>query len=111
MDLVVSRNQSGVSLFPRRNRRRADKWAKDVPGHGADETRQITIDFAISTSSKISPPQVIFEGTTERCHHPNADVYQAQGWQITESLLTGKPNCVLVSLKYLSFFSINHQCT
>ena len=67
-------------------RRRAGVEQKDVAGHGADDACQLSVDLAISGSGKIVPPQAIFEGTTERCHPPNTNLYWTSGWQITESL-------------------------
>ena len=47
---------------------------KEISDHTADDKRQITIGFAISVFGTLTPPQVIFEGTMEQSHPPNADV-------------------------------------
>ena len=57
--LVASRDQSGVMIFPRRCKRRADKGSKQAPGIEADDKRAVTIDFAITADGQVIPPQVL----------------------------------------------------
>ena len=83
--LVASRDQSGILLFPRRGKRRAKKGARQVPGISANDKRALTIDFALTADGQVVPPQVIFEGTTDRCHPANACDFEKDGWQIRHS--------------------------
>ena len=83
--LVASWDQSGILLFPRRGKRRAEKGATEVPGIAADDKRALTIDFALTADGQVVPPQVIFEGTTDRCHPADAFDFEKDGWQIRHS--------------------------
>ena len=82
---MASRDQSGILLFPRRGKHRAEKGAKEVPGIAADDKRALTIDFALTADGQVVPPQVIFEGTTDRCHRENTCYFEKNGWLIRHS--------------------------
>ena len=64
--MVVSRDQSANHIFPRRGVCRAPKGATAVPGHGSDDKRVVTMDYAISAAGDVLAPQIIFEGLTAR---------------------------------------------
>ena len=78
--LVVSCDQSGLNLFPRRDVRRDAKDDKHVARQGAED-KHVTAHIAIAGDGSVLPPQVIFEGTTATSLLENAPVYFAPGWQ------------------------------
>ena len=83
--MVVSRDQSGLHLFPRQGIGRAEKGSQCVDGIGNDDKRMMTIDYSISAAGDVLPPQVIFEGLTERSLPSNAAEFIAKGWQLCYS--------------------------
>ena len=42
----------------------------------------MTIDYGISAAEDVLPPQMIFEGLTERSLPSNAAKFVAKGWQL-----------------------------
>ena len=63
--MVVSRDQSGLNIYPRRGVRRAARGSTHVPAHGHDDKRMVTIDYAISASGVALNPQVVVKGQQE----------------------------------------------
>ena len=64
--LGVSRDLSGILLFPRWGKHRAKKGAKEVPSIVANDKWALTIDVALMANGQVVPPQVIFESTADR---------------------------------------------
>lgn len=62
------------------------KGAKQVPIKGVDDKRQITAVLAVSKSGDLLPPQLFYQGLTDKCY-PN---YQfPKSWDIHHSENTG----------------------
>ena len=60
--VVLSRDQSGIHLFPRRGIRRAPRGSQIVDGIGGNDKRMVTMDYAISASHGACPASD-FRGT------------------------------------------------
>ena len=58
--------------------------AKKVEITGLGDKRQITAVFAGTQSGHFLPPQVIYQGSTEKCH-PSINDDLIEGWDITHS--------------------------
>lgn len=67
-DLVINWDQTGLKIVP------TGEWTmnlardKIVPVVGSDDKREITAVLAATASGKYLPPQLLFKGTTKRCH-------------------------------------------
>ena len=59
---------SGVKLIPVNSWTLAEKGARQVPIVGLEDKREMTMLLACTASGKMLPPQLIYAGTTEKCH-------------------------------------------
>ena len=60
----------------------APRGARQVNGEGKDDKRGITMLLASTINGRLLPPQVIYTGTTERCH-PHYSF--PEDWNITQT--------------------------
>ena len=67
-EMVVNWDQSGISIVPTCNWTMEQEGASRVEIAGLNDKRQITVTFAASLSGDLLPPQVLYQGKTERCH-------------------------------------------
>ena len=67
-DLIINIDETGLRVVP------VDKWTLDRKGveqvalTGQEDKREITCVLGCTLSGKLLPPQVIYQGMTERCH-------------------------------------------
>ena len=67
-DLIINIDETGLRVVP------VDKWTLDRKGveqvalTGQEDKREITCVLGCTLSGKLLPPQVIYQGKTERCH-------------------------------------------
>ena len=83
-ELVINWDQTGVEVIPAGNwtmNQRGDKQIH-VDVKGIDDKCQYTALLACTMSGEMLPPQIIYQGTTNRCH-PN--VVLPPDWDITHS--------------------------
>lgn len=70
----------------------AVKGSKQVPLVGIDDKREITALLAINMAGHMLPPQIIYSGTTEKCHPstvfpPEWDIYHTKNhWSNSDSM-------------------------
>jgi hypothetical protein len=83
--LVINVDQTGLHLLPSANFTYEKKGAAAVAVLGAEDKRQITACLASSMHGDLLPLQLIFTGTTSRCHPPATDNSGAAGVHITHS--------------------------
>ena len=83
LDLLFNWDQTGIHLVP------TSEWtmhqAKDkiIPISHSDDKCQITGVFAVTAcTAKYFPPQLIYEGKTQRCH---PKVVTPAGWDVWHS--------------------------
>ena len=80
--MVINFDQTGVKIIP------VSDWTLEVQGSkqvdlvALDDKREITVLLVITLSGKPLPPQIIYKGTTHRCH-PNVAI--PTGWHVTHS--------------------------
>jgi hypothetical protein len=84
-ELVVNLDQTGVHLLTTRGWGRAPVGSKEVPRLAADDKRQITVTLAVTASGAFLPPQLIFQGSTERVLPLNREESQFVGWHFATS--------------------------
>ena len=81
-DLVINWDQTGLRIVP------TGEWTmnlsgdKIVPVVGGDDKQEITAVLAATATGKYLPPQLLYKGTTNRCHPV---VTFPPGWDIWHS--------------------------
>ena len=66
-DLVINFDQIGINNIPVSSWTMEVQGAKRVEVAGKDDKRQITAVFAGSMTGDFLPPQLVYQGKTERC--------------------------------------------
>ena len=80
--LIINMDKTGLSIVP------VDKYTLEVGGSmqlavtGQEDQREITCVVACTLSGLLLPPQLIYEGKTDRCH---PKVRFPKGWDIYHS--------------------------
>ncbi len=82
-ELIVNFDQTGVSIIPVDDWTMEQEGSSDVPITGLDDKRMITVLLCYSLKLDMLPPQVIYHGTTPKCHPKG--VKFPEGWNITHS--------------------------
>ena len=81
-ELVINFDQTALSYVPTSHWTVEQEWTKHVEIIAKDDKRQITAVFVGSSSKDFLPPQLIYEGKTDRClpqfQFPSA-------WNVTKS--------------------------
>ena len=83
--MVLSHDQSGLHIFPRKGIRQPPRGSLVVDGMGCNDKHMVTIDYAICASGVVLAPQGIFEDIMERSLPANSDEYAQKGWQLRYS--------------------------
>ncbi len=78
-ELVINFDQTGISIVPVSNWTMAAKGTKQVELLGIEDKRQITILLGCTLSGDLIPPQLLYTGTTDKCH---PKVKFPEGWDI-----------------------------
>lgn len=81
-DLVINWDQTGLKIVPTGERTMHLSGDKIFPVVGSDDKREITTILAATATGKYLPPQLLFKGTTSRCHPVTAF---PDGWDIWHS--------------------------
>ena len=81
-ELVINFDQTGVKIVPVSNWTLAAQGTKQIDVIGIDDKREITMLLGMTLSGEMLPPQVIYQGLTDKCH----PVFKFPGdWQITHT--------------------------
>ena len=80
--MVVNFDQTGVNIVPTSNWTLNKAGEKQVPIAGIDDKRQVTMVLANTPTGHLLPPQVVYQGVTDRCH-PTFNF--PKGWDITHT--------------------------
>ncbi|CAH1248531.1 Hypp8212 [Branchiostoma lanceolatum] len=67
-DMVVNFDQTGVQSVPSGEWTLEEAGARQVSIVGLEDKRQITVPLTISLAGQLRPPQVLYQGKTEKCH-------------------------------------------
>jgi hypothetical protein len=81
--MIVNFDQTGVNIVPTSAWTLYETGAKQVPIAGVDDKRQVTMVLANTPLGTVLPPQVVYKGTTNRCH-PTYNF--PKDWDITHSV-------------------------
>ncbi|XP_070535305.1 uncharacterized protein [Ptychodera flava] len=92
-EMIINWDQTGVAIIP------AGDWtiweaegSRQVTIAGLDDKRQITAVFAASAAGDFLPPQLLYQGKTDRCHPifnfpENWDIHHTEShWSNQESM-------------------------
>ena len=66
--LIINWDQAGVKLVPSQNWTMEQQGASRVEIACINDKRQITVTLAGSMSGELLPMQLLYQGTTNRCH-------------------------------------------
>ena len=83
-DLIMNFDETGLALVPAADWTLAEKGSRDVAMLGKDDKRQITAVLACTPTGKLLPPQLLYQGSTSRCHPP-ASIPFPEAWDIWHS--------------------------
>jgi len=72
-ELVITWDQTGIKYVPVSRWTTAEKGSKRVELEGVNDKRQITAVFAGSLIGDFLPVQLVYEGTTSKCHPSGVD--------------------------------------
>ena len=81
--LTFNCDQTEVFFTPCKMYTMASRGAKQVNRQGFDDMRGITMLSTVNANGNLLPPQVIYQGTTNRCHPQN--VTFPDPWHITHT--------------------------
>ena len=82
-DLVINFDQTGCKIVPQSDWTLEKQGSLQVALTGLEDKRQITVLMAATKSGKLLPPQLLYEGKTERCHPK--DVEFPEDWHVHHS--------------------------
>ena len=80
--MVINFDQTGVNIIPSSEWTMDDQGTKQVKVAGLGDKRQVTLVLGCAMDGTLLPPQVIYQGKTEKCH-PNFDF--PDSWDIHHS--------------------------
>ena len=81
-DLIFNWDQTGLNIIPTSSWTMEKKGSRRVELAGLNDKRQITAVFCGSLNGVFLPPQIIYQGKTQRCH----PVFKfPQNWNVTHS--------------------------
>ena len=80
--MVVNFDETGVNVVPTSNWTLHAQGSKQVPITGIDDKRQITMVLANTPCGKLLPPQLIYQGKTDKVH---AVFNFPETWHITHT--------------------------
>ncbi len=81
-ELVLNFDQTGVKIVPVSNWTLAAQGSKQVAIVGLEDKREITALLGSTASGDLLPPQVIYQGTTDKCH---AHYTFPDDWHVTHT--------------------------
>ena len=82
VSMIVNFDQTGSKFVPCSEWSMVQQGSKQVKVTGLNDKREMTALLAVSLASELLPPQLIYAGTTSRCH---ATVTYRDDWNITHS--------------------------
>ena len=80
--MIVNFDQTGSKFVPCSEWTMAPEGSKQVEVTGLNDKREMTVVLAVSLAGELLPPQLIYAGTTNRCH---TTVTFPDNWSITHS--------------------------
>lgn len=81
-ELILNWDQTGIRLVPTSNWTMDKKGSQRVPLTGLNDKRQVTAVLCGNLIGDFLPPQIVYQGTTRRCH-PRYEF--PRDWDITHS--------------------------
>ena len=84
--LIINFDQAGLHLAPAFSRTYAPAGSRSVAILGSEDKRQITVVVGSAYDGSLLPLQLIFQGTTEKCHPAHTAKTREYGFHITHSM-------------------------
>ena len=100
-DLIINWDQTPINVTPTTNWTMAEEGSKRVKVAALNDKRQFTSTLAVTMSGEFLPPQIIYQGKTERCHPTYAfpkgfDIFHtANHWANGETMVRYITNILL----------------
>ena len=100
-DLIINWDQTPINVAPTTNWTMAEEGSKWVEVAALNDKRQFTSTLAVTMSGELLPPQIIYQGKTERCHPTYAfpkgfDIFHtANHWANGETMVRYITNIIL----------------
>ena len=82
VSMIVNFDQTGSKFVPCSEWTMAQEGSKQVEVTGLNDKREMTALLAVSLASELLPPQLIYAGTTNKCH---PTVTFPDDWNVTHS--------------------------
>jgi hypothetical protein len=84
--LIVNWDQTAIHYIPVGNYTMEERGASNVPVSGMDDKREFTAVLAGAADGTFLPPQLIFDGLTDRCHPKlRPGVCWPESWDVTHN--------------------------
>ena len=99
--LVINWDQTGFNIVPSSSWTMEEQGSNTIPIAGLGDKRQITATVSVTMSGEMLPLQVLYAGTTERCHPayafpPTFDIWHTPNhWANTQTTIRLINNVVL----------------
>ena len=84
MRLLINFDETGLPVIPVPSYTLAEKGSKDVSVTGLKDRRQITAVPACTPLGELLHAQLLYQGTTQRCHPPKSVSFPPD-WDIWHS--------------------------
>ena len=100
-DLIINWDQTATNLLPGGNWTMEKRGKEQVPIHGMDDKRQITLLLSITKSGTLLPPQLLYAGKTPKCLPPTKfpsdwDIfYSPNHWSNEDTMLHFLDNIII----------------
>ena len=80
--LIINWDQTGLSIVPTGDWTMEKEGAQTVPIAHSDDKRQLTAVLAVTAAGDYLPPQLLYQGKTQKCH---PQVVFPDGWDVWHS--------------------------
>ena len=90
--LVINWDQTAIHFVPVSSWMMSREGEKSIPIAGLDDKREITVVLAATLNGEYLPPQILYQGKTERCHPaidfpPEWDVWHTENHWSNEATM------------------------
>ena len=100
-NMVINWDQTACNLVPGGNWAMVKKGKEQVPIHGMDDKRQITVLLSVTKAGTLLPPQLLYGGKTTKCLPPTKfpsdwDVFYSENhWSNETTMLQFLDNVII----------------
>ena len=101
---MINLDQTAIHLVPVSSWTMSREREKSIPIAGLEDKQEITVVLATTLSGEYLPPQILYQGKTERCHRaidfsPEWDVWHTENHRSNEATMmrNARKICFLLS--------------